>query len=148
MNPESAGALIRRHLEGSIAAFQAFDADATIEIAGRLTEVFRSGGKLLIAGNGGSAADALHLASEFVNRLTADFERDGLPAIALTTDVSVLTSIANDYGYERVFARQIEALGRPGDAIMLISTSGNAANVIAAAETAKRLGMMLISTLR
>ncbi len=91
---------------------------------------FKSGNKLLLFGNGGSAADAQHIAAEFVNRFRV--ERPPLAAIALTTDSSALTSIANDYDYSMVFAKQIQALGKPGDVAIAISTSGNSANVIAA----------------
>lgn len=90
----------------------------------------RNGGKLLIAGNGGSAADAQHLAAEFVSRLTSD--RPALPAIALTTDTSILTALGNDYGYERAFSRQIEAIGKRGDVFLGISTSGNSPNILLA----------------
>ena len=102
-----------------------------------ITEAFRSGGKLLLCGNGGSAADCQHMAAEFVSRLTKDFERPGLPAIALTTDTSFLTAYTNDCGFEGVFARQVQALGRPGDVLLGISTSGNSANVIQAVEVAR-----------
>ncbi|EIJ35658.1 phosphoheptose isomerase [Thiothrix nivea] len=100
-------------------------------------------GKILSCGNGGSAGDAQHFSSEMLNRF--EQERRGLPAIALTTDTSTLTSIANDYRYERVFARQIEALGRPGDVLLAISTSGNSANVNRAIETAHASGMRVIA---
>ena len=96
----------------------------------------RAGGKLLICGNGGSAADAQHLATEFVSTLTIDNPRPSIPAIALTTDSSLLTAIANDFGVEGVFARQVESLGRAGDVLIAISTSGNSANVVRAAEQA------------
>lgn len=132
------------HLSGAIAAFQSFDVSSTLAIAERLVEVFRSGGKLLIAGNGGSASDAMHLAAEFVNRLTSDYERAAIPAIALTTDAAVITSIANDYDFSRVFSRQIEALGHPGDALMVISTSGGASNGLRAVQTAREKGMLTI----
>jgi D-sedoheptulose 7-phosphate isomerase len=98
-------------------------------------EAFARGGRLFVFGNGGSAADAQHMAAELVGRFAR--ERRALPALALTTDVSVLTSIANDYSFERVFARQIEALGRPGDVAFGISTSGNSANVLRAIDAAK-----------
>ena len=88
----------------------------------RSREAFRKGGKLLIAGNGGSAADAQHIAGEFLSRL--NFDRNPLPAIALTTDTSVLTAIGNDYGFDRAFERQVRGLGRPGDVFLAISTSG------------------------
>ncbi|QYZ65487.1 MAG: DnaA initiator-associating protein DiaA [Gammaproteobacteria bacterium (ex Lamellibrachia satsuma)] len=101
------------------------------------------GGKILSCGNGGSAGDAQHFSSEMLNRF--ERERPGLPAIALTTDTSTLTSIANDYSYERVFARQIEALGQPGDLLLAISTSGNSNNVSAAIEAAHEREMAVIA---
>ena len=101
-----------------------------VEAALLISDCLAAGGKLLLFGNGGSAADAQHLAAEFVGRFVV--ERPGLAAIALTTDSSILTAVANDYGFERVFARQIEALARPGDVAIGISTSGNSANVLAA----------------
>jgi D-sedoheptulose 7-phosphate isomerase len=105
-------------------------------------EAFRKGHKLLLFGNGGSAADAQHIAGEFVNRFRAD--RRALPAIALTTDLAVLTSIANDSGYERVFARQIEALGRSDDVAIGFSTSGTSPNVIEGIRTARRQGLVTV----
>jgi D-sedoheptulose 7-phosphate isomerase len=102
----------------------------------------RDGHKLLLFGNGGSAADAQHIAAEFVNRFK--IERTPLPAIALTTDTSALTSIANDYGYAQVFAKQVRALGRPGDVALAISTSGNATNVLRAVAECKRIGVHTI----
>jgi D-sedoheptulose 7-phosphate isomerase len=110
---------------------------ATLVIAG-----FRSGGKVLLAGNGGSAADAQHLASELVSRHL--HERPGLAAVALNANGSTLTAIANDYGFEFVFKRQIEALGRPGDVFIGISTSGNSGNILAAAREARLRGMRVI----
>jgi D-sedoheptulose 7-phosphate isomerase len=103
----------------------------------------RDGHKLLLFGNGGSAADAQHIAAEFVNRFK--IERAPLPAIALTTDTSTLTSIANDYGYAEVFAKQVQALGRPGDVALAISTSGNATNVLRAVAVCKRSGVRTIA---
>ena len=100
------------------------------------------GGKLLFCGNGGSAADAQHLAAEFVNRFLMD--RPALPAIALTTDTSALTAIGNDMGYDEVFARQVEALGRPGDLLVAISTSGNSPNVVRALEVATKGGLFTV----
>ena len=105
-------------------------------------DALRGGGKVLLAGNGGSAADAQHLAGEFVSRFL--FDRPGLPAIALTTDTSVLTAIGNDYGYEHVFSRQVEALGRAGDVFVGISTSGRSPNVLKAIAAAKAKGMKVI----
>ena len=105
---------------------------------------FRAGGKLLLCGNGGSAADCQHFATELVSRLSKDLDRPGLPAIALTTDTSFLTAFSNDFGYERVFERQVRAHGRPGDVLIGISTSGNSPNVLCAVEAAQGLGMKTI----
>jgi len=110
-----------------------------------LIESFRAGGTLLICGNGGSAADAQHLATEFVSALTLDHVRPAMRAIALTTDSSALTAIANDFGVERMFARQVEAIGRAGDVLLAISTSGNSPNVLAAAESAHAQGMRVVA---
>lgn len=109
-----------------------------------ITKTFQSGGKLLLCGNGGSAADCQHLAAEFTNRLTAAMERPALPALALTTDTSFLTAHANDYGFETIFERQIQALGRPGDVLLGISTSGYSANVIRAVTTAQAMDISTI----
>ena len=115
----------------------------TIEKCAELIfETFQKGGKVLICGNGGSAADAQHLAAEFVGRY--ETERVGLPAIALTTDTSALTAISNDYGFERIFARQIEALARKDDILIAISTSGNSPNVISAVMSARASGCKII----
>lgn len=100
------------------------------------------GHKVLFCGNGGSAADSQHLAAEFVGRFQK--ERKGLPAIALTVDTSILTAVANDYGYDTVFARQVQALGEPGDVLVGISTSGNSQNVLLAIEEAKAMGITCI----
>jgi D-sedoheptulose 7-phosphate isomerase len=108
------------------------------ELATIIAEAFRGGHKLLTCGNGGSAADAQHIAAEFVGRFAR--ERAPLPAIALTTDSSAITALANDYGYEIVFARQVSALARPGDVLLAISTSGRSPNVIAAARSALEVG--------
>jgi D-sedoheptulose 7-phosphate isomerase len=112
------------------------------EIAEVITAAFRGGNKLLIAGNGGSAADAQHIAGEFLSRL--NFDRNPLPAIALTTDSSVLTAIGNDYGFERTFERQVRGLGKPGDVFIAISTSGRSPNVIAALQAAREGGLTTI----
>lgn len=111
-------------------------------VAQQGAEVLRAGGTILFAGNGGSAADAQHLAAELVGRYA--YDRRGLAAMALTTDASALTAIGNDYGFERVFARQIEALGRAGDLFIALSTSGRSANVIAALKTARVRGMITV----
>ena len=112
------------------------------EIADAIAAAFRGGHKLLIAGNGGSAADAQHIAGEFLSRL--NFDRNPLPAIALTTDSSVLTAIGNDYGFDRTFERQVRGLGQPGDVFIAISTSGRSANVIAALKAAREIGLTTI----
>ena len=117
-----------------------------IEAAARiLVETLRGGSKLLICGNGGSAADAQHLATEFVSTLTVDHPRPSIPAIALTTDTSLLTAVANDFGVEGMFARQVESLGAEGDSLIAISTSGNSANVLRAAETARARAIRVIA---
>lgn len=111
--------------------------DDIVRAADAISETFRGGGKLLLCGNGGSAADCQHVAAEFVSRLTIDFERPALPAIALTTDSSFLTAYANDCGYDGVFARQVDALGKPGDVLVGISTSGGSSNVVHAFRSAR-----------
>jgi len=113
------------------------------EAAGALIGCITAGGKVLACGNGGSAADAQHFAAEFVGRF--ERERPGLAAIALTTDTSILTAVGNDYGYEVVFAKQVEALGAPGDVLLAFSTSGNSANVIAALAAARAKEMTVIA---
>jgi D-sedoheptulose 7-phosphate isomerase len=110
-----------------------------------IADTFRSGGKVLLCGNGGSAADCQHMAAEFVNRLSKDFERPGLPAVALTTDTSLLTAFANDCGYEGVFERQVQALGRPADGLIGISTSGNSLNVVRAVAAARAIRMRTVA---
>ncbi len=112
----------------------------TERIAWLIVETYRSGGKVLIAGNGGSAADAQHITAELVSRFT--FDRPALPAMALTTDSSILTAISNDYGYDSLFSRQLEANGRPGDLFIAISTSGNSPNILRALETAGEIGVV------
>jgi D-sedoheptulose 7-phosphate isomerase len=108
-----------------------------------LVDVFQAGGKVLIFGNGGSAADAQHLAAEFVNRFQV--ERPPLAALALTTDTSILTAVANDYDFRLVFAKQVRALGRPGDLAWGISTSGNSPNVVAGLDAARELSMKTLA---
>jgi D-sedoheptulose 7-phosphate isomerase len=112
-------------------------------VARRMAGVLHSGGKVLIFGNGGSAADAQHLAAEFVNRFLRD--RQALAAVALPTDTSALTSIGNDLGFDQVFSRQVEALARPGDLVVAISTSGNSPNVLRGVEAARRLGCATVA---
>lgn len=117
--------------------------DQIIQICECVINCLRKGGKVIFFGNGGSAADSQHLAAEFVGRFKKD--RKALSAIALTTDTSILTSLANDYGYEVVFAKQIEALGKKGDVAIGISTSGKAKNVIRGIEQAKQMGLVTIA---
>lgn len=105
-------------------------------------DCLKNGGKLLLAGNGGSAADAQHIAGEFVSRFA--FDRPGLPAIALTTDTSILTAIGNDYGYEKLFTRQVQAHGDKGDIFIAYSTSGKSPNILAALVEARKLGLICI----
>lgn len=112
------------------------------QVAQVCVEALQSGKKILLAGNGGSAADAQHIAGELVSRFA--FDRPGLPAIALTTDTSIMTAIGNDYGYEKLFERQIQALGNAGDIFIAYSTSGNSKNIIAALSEAKRKGLISV----
>jgi D-sedoheptulose 7-phosphate isomerase len=140
-------ALIAGFFDRSLAALQAAAMDAPLrqlvgEIAQAITLSMRGGGKLLIAGNGGSAADAQHLAAEFLSRYLID--RRPLPALALTTDTSVLTAVGNDYGFDHVFERQVRGLGRPGDVFLAISTSGRSPNVLHALEAARDLGLVSV----
>src|SRR6266550_4566672 len=125
-------------IRGTVAGSSAVIAD----IVAKLCACFEQGGKILICGNGGSAADAQHLAAEFMNRRRVD--RRPWPAIALTTDTSVLTSIANDVAYDDVFARQVEALGRPGDVLFALSTSGGSSTVLKALGAGRRQGMVTV----
>jgi D-sedoheptulose 7-phosphate isomerase len=120
----------------------AMSSSVIAEVVTTLCSCFEQGGKLLISGNGGSAADAQHLAAEFMNRMR--IESRAWPAIALSTDTSVLTSIANDSAYDDVFSRQVEALGRAGDVLLALSTSGGSASVLAAIRAARRRGMVTV----
>jgi D-sedoheptulose 7-phosphate isomerase len=137
---------IARVFASSIAVKRQFlreNLQALVQAIEIIAEALRTGHKLLLFGNGGSAADAQHIAAEFVNRFK--MERAPLPAIALTTDTSALTSIANDYGYAEVFAKQVRALGRTGDVALAISTSGNAANVLRGVAACRRAGVRTIA---
>jgi D-sedoheptulose 7-phosphate isomerase len=116
--------------------------ETMVSIATTCVSCLTSGGKILLAGNGGSAADAQHIAGEFVSRFA--FDRPGLPAIALTTDTSILTAIGNDYGYEKLFARQVQAHGCSGDVFIGYSTSGTSPNVLSAFKEARSLGLTCI----
>ena len=111
-----------------------------LDLSNACVNAFNHGNKVILAGNGGSAADAQHIAAEFVSRF--EFDRPGLPAIAITTDSSMLTAIGNDYGYERVFTRQVEANSKPGDVFIGITTSGNSPNILHALKRAKELGVV------
>ena len=139
--------LVREKLLEGLSVAEAVAHDAAlhaelIEAAEATAEALQSGHKLMVAGNGGSAADAQHLVAEFVSRLVED--RPAMRAVALTTDSSILTAVGNDYGFERVFARQIEALGQPGDVFLAISTSGNSPNVLRALELSRKMGIVTI----
>lgn len=114
-----------------------------VNVVEAVTSALKAGSKILIFGNGGSAADAQHIAAEFVNRFV--IERPPLPAIALTTDTSVITSIGNDYDFSEIFSKQIRAIGLPGDIAWGISTSGNSANVLKGLEVAKKMGLVTIA---
>jgi D-sedoheptulose 7-phosphate isomerase len=116
--------------------------DCIARVADCWIEALQGGGRVLFCGNGGSAADAQHLAAELVSRFA--FDRPGLAAFALTTDTSVLTAIGNDYGYEHVFRRQVQAVGRPGDVLVAISTSGNSPNVLVALAEARARGLVTV----
>jgi phosphoheptose isomerase len=122
-------------------------APSILAAADTITAAFRAGNKLLLCGNGGSAADCQHMATELVSRLTRERQRPALPAIALTTDTSFLTAFSNDCGFEGVFERQVEALGKPGDVLIAISTSGGSGNVVRAVEAARRLGLSTVGLL-
>lgn len=140
MSEETVTASFSEHLElaGQVAGMSGVIAGAAEMMIGAIA----AGNKVLICGNGGSAADAQHFAAELTGRF--EKERRGLPGIALTTDTSALTAIGNDYGFHRVFARQVEALGRGGDVLVAISTSGNSPNVLTAIESARAAGMGVI----
>ena len=139
--------VIAAHLKESLAALERASRDAALlaiahTIAAVIIAALRAGNKLLIIGNGGSAADAQHIAAEIVGRYKQD--RPGYAAIALTTDTSALTAIANDCGFEQVFARQVEGLGRRGDVLLALSTSGRSPNIVAALRRARELGLVTI----
>jgi len=140
--------LLLQHVGASVALKSGFfeaEIDHIVAQADDMAERLRRGCKILVCGNGGSAADAQHFAAELTGRYVR--ERRALAAIALTTDTSSLTALGNDYSFDRIFARQVEALGRPGDLLVGISTSGNSANVIAAVESAHALGLRTVGLL-
>jgi D-sedoheptulose 7-phosphate isomerase len=138
---------IATHFQQSLAALEHAAGDAALlavagDIAIAIVGALRSGHKVLLIGNGGSAADAQHIASEIVGRYRK--ERPGFAAIALTTDTSALTAISNDYGFEQIFARQVESLGRQGDVLLALSTSGRSPNILAALAAARRCGLVTV----
>ena len=138
--------IIRKSVAESIASKQQFfnaqNMDRIISCASKIADAFQDKKKLVLFGNGGSAADCQHIAAEFVNRFR--MERRPLPAVALTTDTSVITSIGNDYSFEEIFSKQIQATGHKGDIAIAISTSGNSPNVLKAVESAQQAGMYTI----
>lgn len=119
--------------------------DEIVRTADTMVRVFSAGGKVMLCGNGGSAADCQHIAAEFTSLLRTTFPRPGLPAIALTTDTSYLTARANDFGFEQVYSRMVEAIGRPGDLLVGISTSGGSRNVVEAFQVARRAGITTVA---
>ena len=148
MNDERFHAAALAYLDDAVETMQATREACLDDVAAAadvLVASFRSGGRLLICGNGGSAADAQHLATELVSTFTTDNPRPPIPAIALTTDSSLLTAIANDFGVEGIFARQVESHGREGDVLLGISTSGASANVVKAAKQARTQGLRVIA---
>ncbi|WP_273456541.1 D-sedoheptulose 7-phosphate isomerase [Nevskia ramosa] len=141
-------ASIAAYVADSIAVKQQLLADTALlakiaDVVSLCIATYRAGGKILVGGNGGSAADAQHLAAELVARF--EYDRPGLPAMSLSTDTSALTAIGNDYGYEFLFARQLQALARPGDLFIGITTSGNSKNVLKAFDVAPKLGVTRIA---
>lgn len=121
--------------------------DEIYNIAMKLADVIKSGNKIMLCGNGGSAADSQHIAAELVVRLRSEVNRPAIPAMALTVDTSILTAGGNDIGFDNIFARGVEAFGQPGDALIAISTSGNSENVIRAVDMAKKKGVISIGLL-
>lgn len=147
-SPDKMRETAREHLLRSIAVKQAVADNCTDEIAQAasvLIECLKNDGKILLCGNGGSAGDSQHIAAEFTSVLTQDFPRPGLAAIALTTDTSFITANANDFGFEGIFERQVQALGRSGDALVGISTSGNSKNVLCAMKYARTRGIKTVA---
>ena len=138
--------IIQQRIAEHIALAQVLSKSEILEqikiVAATIKEALKQGHKVMFCGNGGSAADSQHLAAEFVGRFQK--ERRGLPALALTVDTSILTAVGNDYGYDRVFERQVEALGNAGDVLIGISTSGNSGNVVAAVKLAKEKGIYCV----
>lgn len=134
---------VRDYIERAGTLLAEMDFSLVQVITGELVQCIRSGGKVLVCGNGGSASDASHFAGELVGRFRR--EREAFPAIALTTDPAVITAVANDYGFEKIFSRQIEAFGKKGDVLIAISTSGTSRNILKAAEKASDMGLHVIA---
>ena len=146
MNPSSA--FIYDYIKQSIAIKELLLTDSDFHsnlslVCKVIISAYKSGNKVILAGNGGSAADSQHIAAEFVSRF--NFDRDALPALALNTDSSMITAIGNDYGYDKVFSRQLAANSKPGDVFIGISTSGNSSNIISAINIAKEIGVTTIA---
>ena len=148
---EDKKSIAKAQIENSIALKQQIRSDEFLEkivrLADELTDCVKSGGKILLCGNGGSAADCQHITGELVVRLNSDSQREALPAIALTVNPSVVTASANDFGFERIFSRQVEALGRPEDCLLCISTSGNSDNLILACQSGRKKGLKTFALL-
>lgn len=142
---DDARSIVQEHAASGVTLREEYFRDHTddvVDVARRIAVCMARGGKLLLAGNGGSAADAQHVSAEFVNRFL--MERPPLPAIALTTDTSAITAIGNDYGFDQVFEKQVQALGASGDMLLAISTSGNSANLVRALKAARDKGLTTI----
>lgn len=134
--------ILNEHRKAFEESFTPIQIEILERISREILKTFKAGNKLLLCGNGGSASDSQHIAAEFIGRFKR--ERISLPAISLTTDTSILTALANDYDYSKVFSRQVEGLGRKGDLLIGISTSGNSANVLEAVQQAKRQGLVTV----
>ena len=134
-----------QELTDLIPKFEQHSSSAINTTANALVKAFKSGNKVLICGNGGSAADSQHFAAEFVNAFSRDLDRKALPAIALSTDTSILTSIANDFEFENIYSRQVEAYGVPGDVLIVLTTSGSSKNCLKAIDIANTMGLTTIA---
>ena len=137
-----------RELATLISEFEIHAQNSILDATRSISHAFMTGNKVLICGNGGSAADSQHFAAEFVNAFSRDLDRKALPALALSTDTSILTSIANDFQFENVFSRQVEAYGQPGDILITLTTSGSSKNCLTAINMAKSLGLITIAFTR
>jgi len=139
---------IKAHIKNSLSILNKVKKECNKDICKAIDIILNSllaGNKLMLCGNGGSAADCQHMAAEFISSFSKNINRKGIPAIALTTDTSILTAYSNDFGYDGVFKRQVETLGKPGDVLLGISTSGNSKNIILALEAASNIGIKRIS---